>query len=108
MLQPGDYFAIHAGKTLDYEAVEQLLEQGIDVPRDTPAGAIVAVVRFAGLYRGAPDSEPYFVGPVGWRLAEVTAIDPVPCRGLQKLWSVPDDVANEVRKRWSASRNRTL
>ena len=107
MLQPGDYLAIQAGKTKDYEAIEALRVQGIEVPADLPTGAIVAVVQFIGLYWGAPGSAPYFTGPVGWRLAEdVVAFEPVPCRGFQKLWRVEGDVLDEVRKRWAAARKK--
>lgn len=47
---------------------------------------------------------PWFCGPFGWLLDEAVAIAPVPCRGRQKLWTLPDDVECVVRERWDAAR----
>lgn len=36
----------------------------------------------------------WFAGPFGWLLDDVRALpEPIPCRGFQKLWKVPDDIA---------------
>lgn len=53
---------------------------------------------------GTLDRDPWWAGPVGWLLDDVTAIDPVPCKGAQGLWTVPPAIAAEVRKRWDAAR----
>lgn len=40
---------------------------------------------------------PWFVGRYGWVLDQRRVFErPVPCRGFQKLWTVPDDVAARV------------
>lgn len=40
---------------------------------------------------------PWFVGRYGWLFDQRRVLDtPIPCRGLQKLWTVPDDVAARV------------
>lgn len=41
---------------------------------------------------------PWFVGPIGWKLADVVAIAPVPCSGQQGLWMVPVDLLPYVRR----------
>lgn len=102
----GTWIAIHAGKHYDEDAALALrLGRGIVVPsrEESAAGAIVAVARYAGTV-GEGCQDPWFVGPVGWRLAEVTAIAPVPCRGAQKLWRLPEDVLAQVRAAWAAAR----
>lgn len=78
--------------------------------RAVPYGAIVAVAtldevrRSARVIDGAPD--PWFCGPVGWYLRQITPIDPVPCRGAQGLWTPADDVLATVRDRYRATRAR--
>ena len=115
----GQYLAIHAGKRLDRECAAGALEFVRDLPaserakigadcphpvsvRTMPYGAIVGVARVTGWVRES--ESPWFVGPVGWVLDDVVAIDPVPCRGAQGLWTVPDDVLAIVRERWKAAR----
>lgn len=46
---------------------------------------------------------PWFSGPIGWVLDETVPIAPVPCRGRQKLWTLPGDVERVVRERWEAA-----
>lgn len=48
--------------------------------------------------------DPWFVGPVGVLLDDVTPIDPVPCKGALGFWRVPVAVAAIVRERWEATR----
>lgn len=43
----------------------------------------------------------WFFGPVGWVLEGVKAIKPVPCRGFQKLWRMPDEVRTNVLAQWA-------
>lgn len=51
------------------------------------------------------DSDPWWAGPVGILLDDVTAIAPVPCKGAMGYWRVPDDVAEIVRARWKEARS---
>ena len=67
-------------------------------------GAVVGVARLAGVEDEAPEDEAYWCGPWGWRLDEVRAIEPVPCKGAQGLWTLPPEVLATVRARWSAAR----
>lgn len=50
-------------------------------------------------------ASPWASGPWLWVLQGVVAIDPpIPCRGFQKLWSVPAPIAEQVRKAIKARR----
>ena len=45
-------------------------------------------------------------GPFLWVLEDVVRIDPpVPCRGFQKLWTVPTEITDVVRERYRAARS---
>jgi hypothetical protein len=102
-------FAIHGGKTpvgfaatyeasadLDWIIARGLCPRGTFLPQTYRAG-IVAVCRFGGTMTASFD--PWFAGPVGWFLEDVTVLpEPVPCRGDQKLWEVPPDVLAEVER----------
>ena len=93
-LQPGQWFAIHAGKTLDADCEDFAIGNGVPPaffrdPANFVESAIVGVARYAGSVTESDDR--WFVGPVGWRMDARVRIEPVPCRGRQKLWQVPDD-----------------
>ncbi len=83
-------------------------------------GAIVGVAELAqclpvetviGLAQACPDSmigewsalrhltSVHSLGPFCWLLSNVRRIEPVPCRGAQRLWNVPVDVERVVRDR---------
>ncbi|WOD37388.1 hypothetical protein [Nodosilinea sp. E11] len=108
-LAPGSLIAIHAGKKYDKQAADWIRQTlGQDCPPDGdehPTG-IVAIARFVGNVT-ASDS-PWFVGPIGWQLTEVVAIDPVPCSGQQGLWLVPDVLRPSVRKTYHRELMRRL
>lgn len=100
-LQPGEWFAIHAGKKYDpvCSPMAQRLGVPIDVffgdPPSNKEGHIVAVARYAGVVTESDD--PWWFGPIGWLLPEVVEIEPVPCKGAQSLWVVPPEIADVVR-----------
>lgn len=90
----GQQLAIHAGKKVDKEAVEELgIEPGT-------AGAIVAVVTVLGWVKELKANHPqamWFCGPCGWVLSDVRPLSLlVPCCGAQGLWVLPDDVETRV------------
>jgi hypothetical protein len=45
-------------------------------------------------------ASPWTSGPWAWLLEDVVAVPAVACRGAQKLWAVPDEVADLVRDAW--------
>jgi hypothetical protein len=116
----GQRIAIHAGKTLDKEAAEDLLywrgggtcfgRHGPAVLEDPPGqytlGAFVAVATVKGYVTTIGEQHPqagWFCGPRGWVLDDVVALgEPVPCRGRQKLWVVPGPELEQIEKQLSA------
>lgn len=90
---------IHAGlSTADLKPRERLAEMAF--------GAIVATAVLMAcrhvheVIRFKPDHplfwmvrHRYMSGPWCWVLAEVQQIPPIPCRGAQRLWTMPDDIA---------------
>ena len=109
----GQDIALHAGRTVDNDAIDEIVASGVS--RDMLPGptGIVAVVRlvgfvdvrgprlmFAGLSseaaQAAADSD-WFDYWVGWVLDRVRPLsEPVPCRGAQGLWDLPPDVEAAV------------
>lgn len=94
----GCRIAIHAGKVLDRDGLDELQDRAIRPTSDELVrGAIVAVATLTG-YVKESDS-PWFTGPIGWTLEDMTAIDPVPCRGFQGLWNLPPDIKRLINAR---------
>lgn len=101
----GQLLAIHAGlhrpSQIDIDFVR--LTGGrwanwVSQPRVWTHGAIVAVAR---LHRVVTESDsPWFFGPFGWELTDVRAIQPVSCKGRQRLWRLPQDVEQVVLRRY--------
>lgn len=105
----GTYLAIHAGKKTDWEAVNDLRREGLAVPDRMPLGQIVGVARLADVIDRQIDGPPpgqemWFSGPWGWVLDHVVPIQPVPCKGRQGLWRLPEEVLAEVRVLWKVAR----
>ena len=42
------------------------------------------------------DEDPWWIGPVGWLLRDVRAIEPVPCKGALGLWELQAEVEHHV------------
>jgi activating signal cointegrator 1 len=113
--------AIHASKRVDRYAFRNpfinkaLFDAGISVAGQLPRGAIVAVCdldascqcyangsfsRFgAPVFVGAPECYfgDYAAGRYAWMLSNLRKLEkPVPFRGRQKWFHVPDDLLSEV------------
>ena len=111
----GQRIAIHAGMRLDRIGAEILSDVALSpirvgsgvglsslgsgdgtettwaVPAFPPQGAIVATATLADVV--TESDSPWFRGPYGWVLADVVALaEPVPCKGRQRLWTVPEDI----------------
>ena len=121
----GKHLALHAGKTWDQDGADFVRELEPTMPgsaADHPIG-IIAIVRIIGVielmqdgtrlaawWHEAPMASRrpkmrWFVGRFGWVFDDVVAMDPViPCRGMQKLWTVPPDALSLARERWKAAR----
>jgi hypothetical protein len=117
-LQPGEWFAVHSGKKWDGERCIPMAQQlGVPISffdRKDVESTISCVARYDGhsddheeiVRQLGPDhARWHFEGQIGWMIGDVQAIEPVPCaRGMQGLWSVPDDVAAQVREAFRRAR----
>jgi hypothetical protein len=101
-------FLVHVGKTVDDEAVQDLLTQrhpvtgeafdhNRDCPVDLRVGGIIAVAEIVDVIRGHRDlsrfdgkiDTSWFVGRYGFVLTNVQPIDFIPCVGARG-WFKPD------------------
>lgn len=121
----GERMAIHAGLHFDAEALDFIAARCPDDgplpplrPESHPTG-IVGMATVVG-YRNSLDEflhsvhglrgrvaprNPWFVGPLGWLLADVVALpEPVVCKGAQGLWTVPAEVEELVLAQLAAAR----
>jgi hypothetical protein len=112
----GQRFAIHAGAKVDRETIEDLLEDDLDEhPLWRVKSAVLAVATLSFVVvQGAvnpsfkvdrlpKDQLRWFNGPIGFVLADVVAIDPVPCKGALGFWTLTDDVEAMVRAQMEAA-----
>lgn len=119
----GEVIAIHAGKRYDTAADRYCEARGFAaLNRHGCPGGIVGVARIVGAsdpygFVWAEDpyderlvgrlsglrTDPWWIGPVGWLLDDVIAIEPIPCRGAQGLWTVPADLDALVLDRVAAA-----
>lgn len=111
--KPGTWIAIHAGKTWDQdgadfiERINPRAEALIPMPpeEEQPTG-IIALARFAENVTKS-DSE-WFFGPIGWRFDDAFAlIVPIPCRGFQGLWAVPNEHLPRLRDEYRGYQGRS-
>lgn len=72
-------------------------------PAVYPSGVVLAVARLAWVCTAGCFGDPCECGSWAvdgqfhWRLEDVRALpEPVPCRGFQKLWTLPPEVAEQV------------
>ncbi|MFC3833342.1 MULTISPECIES: hypothetical protein [Deinococcus] len=88
----GQWIAIHAGRAFDDGAADWVASRTGRMTTDgsVPRGAIVALARVAGSVTDSDDM--WFRGPCGWLLEDVVPVEPVACRGRQRLWKVSPDV----------------
>jgi hypothetical protein len=123
----GRWLAIHAGKHIGgrpgdkalLEGLEDLLEMAEEAGAEIPVfsdlipqiatSAVVAVVKVRGSIHG--EAKGWYGGPqayngrnevvnnYGWQFDNIMALPtPVPCKGAQGLWPLPDEVVQAVRK----------
>lgn len=123
----GEVFALHAGKRYDdpSEGLRWPLPDDWKPPREheCPLG-VVAVARLVGVVLplemievwvppGASghvrvtdkplDMRWWSKGAFGWILSEVRALTPVPCNGMQGVWTLKPDIEAQVRAQLEAA-----
>jgi hypothetical protein len=108
-LPGGQELAIHAGKSSDVGAWPPI---GQFWDASQPLGAILAVATLAGCHDWDECENPdgSLCTPWSqrfqwhWQISNVRPLaEPVPCRGFQKLWTVPDEAEAAVRAQLEAS-----
>jgi hypothetical protein len=104
----GKDIAMHAAQRFDNEALQQMRagEFG-DAARAVPVTGhptgIVGVFRFDEeswqyIEKLYSEPDPWSFGPHVWPVNNIIELArPIPCRGYQKLWRVPEDVRDAVR-----------
>lgn len=89
-LAMGDWIAIHAGSKwiqTDANWIADTFCYSVPPKEEQPAGVIIGVARYAGWTTG--DKSPWFFGPYGWLLSDVSAIEqPIPHTGALSLWNL--------------------
>lgn len=104
----GDTFAIHAGRGWDKTAMPLLVKHLRRVSAAYPLplreeyvrGAIIGTARLIAVVDNAKDAARlagpgqgvWFFGPFGWVLDEIKLAPPIPLRGWQGLWILPETV----------------
>jgi len=110
----GKRFAIHAAKSWDDDGAVHIHEAGLRFPPQAmiARGAIVALatIDHQVIATTPPPGSPHrhastlpvsqkrwFFGPYGYVFRDLAVLaKPVPCRGMQGFWAVPDEVTEEV------------
>jgi hypothetical protein len=116
----GHRLAIHAGQKVDgagiVRAMEILKGDKVTYAHDAqalcgPPGVIVGTVVVRGWVRGyagfgmltaadivLANTSPWLSGPYGWVLEDPRSLrEPIPCKGAQRLWTVPGAIEEEIR-----------
>lgn len=92
----GQRLVLHAGKTFDREAVDDVVaaaELGTSIiPAEAADEGLIGLVTVTGYLEAPPDGiqARWWSGPYAWVLTDVvTFAEPIPCKGMQGLWELP-------------------
>lgn len=92
--------AIHAGLAIfqdDVDYCEERLGYKLDLD-ELVYGAVLGVVELSGIH-DQHRSKWYAPGQRAWCLGAPRIIKPVPCRGMQRLWTLPAGIEARVLSR---------
>lgn len=96
----GQRMALHAGKTFSEEGAAWIEATfGLRVPPEPehPTGIVATAIYSGTAAEKELGQDPWYVGSVGWVFEDVHGLpEPVPCRGGQRLWTVPEAAARLV------------
>jgi hypothetical protein len=83
---------------LDDTAINHFVDDRFQVPvlSDMPSGAIVGWAELTDCVQRSDSC--WFGGPYGFVLGRRGVLEPIPCRGMQGFFKVPEEVAAEVRR----------
>lgn len=108
LIQSGESFLIHAGKTFDRDDIDSIEDIVRGITNDPafvmpspfvnemtyPTGGIVGQARLVGIaYNSA---SPWFFGPRGLVLADAKPLAFIPCKGALGFFEVPDEIARQA------------
>ncbi|NQW16284.1 MAG: hypothetical protein HQ478_02245 [Chloroflexi bacterium] len=99
--------AIHAGKVTDSIAISDMVRDGYPFPDHLAHGAITKIadlvdcVPTESIVDSISDDELYFgdyeSGRFAWHLENILTLpEPIPCRGMQKLWTPDQTVIDQI------------
>jgi hypothetical protein len=96
----GQRLCIHAGQAINQEQAVVIRQHfGIEFPADAWDTGIVAIATIDRVFDAKSSDvlseSPWYSGGncLAWVLRDVVRFPAVPCRGMQRLWDVPADVA---------------
>lgn len=108
----GEWIALHAGVRLwkDAALIRKLWPE---CPPDAelPMGALIGAWRLDGCVRreDLKSPGPWAFGPWCYRVGDVMALKkPLPCKGWQGWWTVPEKLATEVRNQITCHHLQTM
>lgn len=106
----GLWLALHAGRTADEDALQDIREEGFSELQMGSPALIVGVARLARVldldvlghsHPAIRRHDPWAVGRYCWEVDRVRELPaPVACRGAQGLWRLPELVLEQVRRQW--------
>jgi hypothetical protein len=82
-----------------YPEYLRLIERTIEEIR-AMSSALVCAVRLDGMLAKRPQNMDGWHAPdsFGWKLADIQRFAPIPCKGAQGLWNVPEEQAQRIRE----------
>lgn len=93
----GERILLHAGARLDGAGAAFCAARGWAPPTTLELGAIVGSARVVDFIERSRD--PWFMGPIGWVLEDVRALDrPIPCLGKLGLWRPSADIVAQATR----------
>lgn len=101
----GQWIALHAGKANQRAEWVKVFEiHGEMPPFNLTFGAVTSVAMFGSSiltdsHRLRPSKQKWFFGPKGWLITDLLLLEePLPCRGMLGLWTIPNDIEMDIRR----------
>ncbi len=102
------WIALHAGKAnehAEWRAVSRI-DRNVIPRQKVVFGAVTSVAKFGQFLVTAEHpyalnmrQQKWFIGPYGWVIFELVLLkEPLPCRGMLGLWTVPGDIEEKIKE----------
>lgn len=93
----GERILLHASARPQPDGIAFCSSRGWAPPAELDLGAIVGSARVVDFIEHSRD--PWFMGPIGWVLEDVRALDrPIPCPGKLGLWRPSAEILARVQR----------